>query len=201
MSTKPGEDDRPAYRAFNAAERSWDCPCHGSRFAVDGSVLEGRQSSRSSTATPEDPSWIDPHRSIRAQAKIAMACGSPRRSRADPIQAMVPAADESAGRSTERTRRAGESTCFASHPGLRCVSSPCPLCAEPAHHADDCFTSTSVLRSDDSLATSYKSLAAAPGGRRKGRADRGSRTLGYFESNRDEHTSIVRFGALDRRSG
>lgn len=26
---------------FNAAERSWDCPCHGSRFDVDGVVLEG----------------------------------------------------------------------------------------------------------------------------------------------------------------
>jgi glycine/D-amino acid oxidase-like deaminating enzyme/nitrite reductase/ring-hydroxylating ferredoxin subunit len=26
---------------FNAAERSWDCPCHGSRFDIDGSVLEG----------------------------------------------------------------------------------------------------------------------------------------------------------------
>jgi Rieske Fe-S protein len=26
---------------FNAAERSWDCPCHGSRFAPDGSVLQG----------------------------------------------------------------------------------------------------------------------------------------------------------------
>jgi Rieske Fe-S protein len=26
---------------FNAAERSWDCPCHGSRFDVDGQVLEG----------------------------------------------------------------------------------------------------------------------------------------------------------------
>jgi glycine/D-amino acid oxidase-like deaminating enzyme/nitrite reductase/ring-hydroxylating ferredoxin subunit len=27
---------------FNAAERSWDCPCHGSRFdAVDGEPLEG----------------------------------------------------------------------------------------------------------------------------------------------------------------
>ncbi len=26
---------------FNSAERSWDCPCHGSRFAPDGSVLEG----------------------------------------------------------------------------------------------------------------------------------------------------------------
>ena len=27
--------------AWNAAERSWDCPCHGSRFHWDGTVLEG----------------------------------------------------------------------------------------------------------------------------------------------------------------
>ncbi|GAA2433262.1 FAD-dependent oxidoreductase [Actinomadura vinacea] len=27
--------------AFNATERVWECPCHGSRFAVDGSVLQG----------------------------------------------------------------------------------------------------------------------------------------------------------------
>ncbi|HEX6347349.1 FAD-dependent oxidoreductase [Umezawaea sp.] len=27
--------------AFNAAETTWDCPCHGSRFDVDGAVLEG----------------------------------------------------------------------------------------------------------------------------------------------------------------
>ncbi len=26
---------------FNADEGSWDCPCHGSRFALDGAVLEG----------------------------------------------------------------------------------------------------------------------------------------------------------------
>lgn len=26
---------------FNGAESTWDCPCHGSRFAVDGTVLEG----------------------------------------------------------------------------------------------------------------------------------------------------------------
>jgi glycine/D-amino acid oxidase-like deaminating enzyme/nitrite reductase/ring-hydroxylating ferredoxin subunit len=26
---------------FNAAERSWDCPCHGSRFRVDGSIIAG----------------------------------------------------------------------------------------------------------------------------------------------------------------
>ena len=27
--------------AWNPAERSWDCPCHGSRFDVDGNVLHG----------------------------------------------------------------------------------------------------------------------------------------------------------------
>jgi glycine/D-amino acid oxidase-like deaminating enzyme/nitrite reductase/ring-hydroxylating ferredoxin subunit len=27
--------------SFNEAETSWDCPCHGSRFDVDGEVLEG----------------------------------------------------------------------------------------------------------------------------------------------------------------
>jgi glycine/D-amino acid oxidase-like deaminating enzyme/nitrite reductase/ring-hydroxylating ferredoxin subunit len=26
---------------WNAAETSWDCPCHGSRFSVDGAVLQG----------------------------------------------------------------------------------------------------------------------------------------------------------------
>jgi Rieske Fe-S protein len=26
---------------WNDAERSWDCPLHGSRFSPDGAVLEG----------------------------------------------------------------------------------------------------------------------------------------------------------------
>lgn len=25
---------------YNPAEHSWDCPCHGSRFAADGTLLD-----------------------------------------------------------------------------------------------------------------------------------------------------------------
>ncbi|MFN2417863.1 MAG: FAD-dependent oxidoreductase [Candidatus Limnocylindria bacterium] len=40
--------------AFNLAEKSWDCPCHGSRFDTDGRVIEGPATSPLSSRQLDD---------------------------------------------------------------------------------------------------------------------------------------------------
>jgi Rieske Fe-S protein len=39
---------------WNAAETSWDCPCHGSRFGIDGRVLEGPALAPLAAVPPEE---------------------------------------------------------------------------------------------------------------------------------------------------
>jgi Rieske Fe-S protein len=43
--------------AFNDAEKAWECPCHGSRFATDGTVLHGPANRPLHTVDPH----LDPH--------------------------------------------------------------------------------------------------------------------------------------------
>ena len=47
VDLRPGRERRPrcthlgCVLAFDEAEQSWDCPCHGSRYEADGSVISG----------------------------------------------------------------------------------------------------------------------------------------------------------------
>ena len=46
---------------WNGAERSWDCPCHGSRFGADGTLLNNPASSGKPGLQPPVPQQYSQH--------------------------------------------------------------------------------------------------------------------------------------------
>jgi glycine/D-amino acid oxidase-like deaminating enzyme/nitrite reductase/ring-hydroxylating ferredoxin subunit len=53
---------------WNAAETSWDCPCHGSRFRPDGAVIEGPATAPLARAGPQPHTPAQPHGADNGEA-------------------------------------------------------------------------------------------------------------------------------------
>lgn len=50
--------------SFNEVDHTWDCPCHGSRFSYDGSIIKGPAQSPLSEYESEQKNQVDPHEFI-----------------------------------------------------------------------------------------------------------------------------------------
>ena len=46
---------------FNEVDHTWDCPCHGSRFHYDGSIIKGPAQSPLSEYESDGHNHVDPH--------------------------------------------------------------------------------------------------------------------------------------------
>lgn len=47
--------------SWNAAEKTWDCPCHGSRFSYDGTIIEGPAVHHLKVLPSQEKNEIDPN--------------------------------------------------------------------------------------------------------------------------------------------
>jgi len=50
---------------FNSIDHTWDCPCHGSRFSYDGSIIKGPAQEALSDHHDRDNNHVDPHEFIK----------------------------------------------------------------------------------------------------------------------------------------